>query len=143
MLLKLILYFQAMTIKHLLAPNKKSFWIALFWTFFILFLSLKRPSGEATFYFPNADKLVHFTFYFVFVFLWSRYLYFKGSVKLRHKIILVFISISLGIVIELVQGYFTTTRQADVWDAIANSVGSIVGILLASNIYKVKEPNNS
>ncbi len=140
---KLMRYFQAMTIKHLLAPNKKSFWSALLWTFFILFLSLKKPSGEPTFYFPNADKLVHFTFYFVFVFLWFRYLYFKENVKLIHKVILVLIAISLGIVIEFIQGYYTTTRQADVWDAIANSIGSIVGILLASNIYRMKEPNNS
>jgi hypothetical protein len=71
MLLKSRIYFQAMIIKNLLAPNKHSFWTAAFWTLLILFFSFKSPSGEEEVYFPNADKAVHFAFYLGFVvFTW-------------------------------------------------------------------------
>jgi len=125
-----------MTIKNLLAPNKRAFWFASFWTLFILYLSLKAPSGESKFYFPNADKIVHFTFYFVFVLLWFRYLIFNDKFKNRYKLFLVLVAVSLGIIIEIIQHYFTTTREGDVLDALANTIGSIVGIVVASSLFK-------
>jgi VanZ family protein len=138
MLLKSKLYFQAMTIKNLLAPNKNSIWPAFFWTFLILFFCFKSPSGEDYFYFPNVDKVVHFTFYFVFVVLWFRVLFFKQKTDFKTKVILVFIAIVLGIAVEIGQHFLTTTRQADVWDAVANSIGSVIGILAVSFLFKIK-----
>ncbi|WP_395058457.1 VanZ family protein [Flavobacterium sp.] len=125
-----------MTIKHLLAPNKNAIWIALFWTFLILYLSLKTSVNVPKINFQNADKVVHFTFYFGFVILWYRYLVFKNSVLLNNKIVLVLISIGLGIAIEFAQKSMTTTRQADFWDVVANSAGTLVGIFVATKFFK-------
>nr|WP_262710038.1 VanZ family protein [Flavobacterium psychrophilum] len=130
-----------MTIKTLLAPNKNSIWIAFFWTFLILYLSLRSVTNMPKITFSNADKIVHFTFYLGFVILWYRYLVFKEKVLLSNKIVLVLISITFGIAIEFAQKYFTTTRQADILDVLANSAGTLVGIFVATTIFqKNKKP---
>ncbi|RXR20629.1 hypothetical protein EQG63_01470 [Flavobacterium amnicola] len=120
-----------MIIKTLSEPNKKSFWIASFWTLLILFLSFKNPSNIPNIDIPNIDKVVHFMFYFVFVFLWYRYLYFLKKTKTIYVFILVVIAILLGILIEFGQECFTLTRQADFFDVVANSLGSIVGVFMS------------
>ncbi|MFM9988434.1 MAG: VanZ family protein [Flavobacterium sp.] len=119
-----------------MAPSKNSFWVAIFWTFIILYLSLKTTIDTPKFSFPNEDKIVHFTFYLGFVILWYRYLLFRKSVLLNNKIALVIISIFFGIAIEFAQKYLTTTRQADIWDVVANSSGSLMGIFVARKLFK-------
>ncbi|MFC4817948.1 VanZ family protein [Flavobacterium sp. GCM10023249] len=136
MLQKSTHYFQVMIIKRLLAPSQKSFWIALFWTLLIFYLSFKSPSAISKIDFFLADKLVHFSFYFGFVFLWYHYFYYKNKTKLIDKIVLVVLAIAMGIIIEFMQGHFTTTRQADVFDALANSLGAFFGILTAGMLLK-------
>lgn len=129
-------YCQAMIIRALSEPNKKSFWLAVCWTGLILFLSFKAPAGMPKVNILYLDKIVHFMFYFVFVFLWCRFLFFKQLTQKKHLIILFLISIALGICIELGQGYLTTTRQADFFDALANASGSLFGIFLATSVLK-------
>lgn len=127
-----------MTIKPLLAPNKISFWLAIFWTILILFLCLKSPSGEPKFYFPNADKIVHFGFYFVFVLLWFRFLVFKDKNSNATLSMLIVVSIVLGILIEIAQKYFTINRQADWLDIVANTFGSISGYFVSKFYIQMK-----
>ncbi|MEO8515686.1 MAG: VanZ family protein [Flavobacterium sp.] len=128
-----------MITKLLLVLKNKAIGLALLWTLLILYLSLKNPSGEQRFSFANADKIVHFTFYFMFVILWYRYLFLAQKLQKGNKILLVFIAVLLGILVEVAQKYFTTTRQADVWDVVANSLGAFVGILVSNQIYKLKK----
>ncbi|MGH2665173.1 VanZ family protein [Flavobacterium sp.] len=130
-----------MTIKSLLAPNKNSIWLAVFWTVLILYFSFKSPSGEKMFYFPNADKVVHFVFYFVFVIAWFRYLVFEEKQNQKSKILLVSVAILLGISVEIGQTYLTTSRQGDILDALANSIGGITGILVSSKLFELKKNN--
>lgn len=118
------------TIKHLLAPNKFAFCVAALWTATIIFLSFKTPSSEPKLYFENADKIVHFTFYFGFVFFWFRFLLFQKKGIFRNLFLLVLIAIFLGVLIEVLQGLLTTTRQPDVWDAVANSFGALIGAIV-------------
>ena len=125
-----------MTIKNLLASSKNPFWIAIFWTFLIIYLSLKTTIDIPKSSFQNEDKIVHFTFYLGFVILWYRYLLFKNSILLDYKIALVISSIFFGIVIEFAQKYLTTTRQADIWDVAANTTGALVGIFIATKFFK-------
>lgn len=37
---------------------------------------------------------------------------------------------ALGVGIELLQHYFTQTRQGDVWDALANGLGALLAVLM-------------
>lgn len=132
-----------MTIKNLLAPNKNAIWIAFLWTFLILYLSLRNAASIPKVNFANADKIVHSTFYFGFVILWYRYLAFRESILLKSKIVLVIISIGFGIAIEFLQKYFTTTRQADILDVVANSTGALVGIFVSTKLFKENKTSKS
>lgn len=120
--------------KFLSALNKCSFWIAVFWTVFILYFSFKTPSTEPSFYFENADKVVHFMFYFGFVFLWFRYLVSKKIEKTKNLFFLFLLAVVLGVIIEILQGLLTTNRQPDLWDALANSFGALIGAIISKRI---------
>lgn len=134
MLQKLMGYFLVKITKLLSALNKHSFWIAVFWTAVILYLSFKNPSSESNLNFENADKVVHFTFYFGFVFLWFRYLVYKKCSITKNLIFLFLSAVLLGVLIEILQGLLTTNRQPDVWDAIANSLGALIGAVISKRI---------
>ncbi len=105
--------------------------VALFWTCSILFLCLASFNNLPDVGIENADKYVHFTFHFVFVNLW--FLYFNSkNYKNSFKLILFLFSTSflLGILIELAQQAFTTSRKGDVFDIFANTVGAFSGLIL-------------
>nr|WP_262921787.1 VanZ family protein [Flavobacterium amniphilum] len=106
------------------------------WTLLVFYLSFKTPSEIPKFDFFLADKLIHFSFYFGFVFLWYHYMCFKKRVNWKDKLNLVIIAVFIGVLIEFCQGYFTTNRQADVFDALANAIGSLCGIATASLLFK-------
>jgi VanZ family protein len=70
-------------------------------------------------------------------FLWSFYCFERLKVfKLTQKIILLLSVIGFGIIIEYLQLFLTDYRSFDWWDALANSVGAIIGLLIFSLIQK-------
>ena len=116
--------------------NKKTFlFLAILWTVVITFLSLATLDSSigSEIKIPNKDKMVHFVFYFLFVVLWSFYVNFK-TFNFKKVIVILVIAISYGILMELIQGIFTTERTADVFDVFANSAGAIAG-LITTKIY--------
>lgn len=103
---------------------------ALFWSLIVTVACLVSVSDvpDVDLGLENADKLVHFTFYAVFSILWFAYL--QTMVK-NHKKLYVFVflfSVSFGIAIEICQSLFTETRQADIADALANTLGTFFGL---------------
>jgi VanZ family protein len=74
------------------------------------------------------DKMVHFTFHFVFVVLWFLYLKNKNIKPVLAKIFLA--SFCFGIVIEICQSLFTLTRKADAKDVLANATGALTAITI-------------
>lgn len=108
--------------------------LAIAWTVFITVASLVSFNSVPKVKVIGSDKVVHFLFYLVFVLLWSltkKQSEFKATQGLK----IVFIAIVYGIVIEILQGVLTQTRQADFYDALANSLGAIVGFV---SLYCVK-----
>lgn len=117
-----------MIIKVLSEPKKKSFWLALGWTFLILFLSFKSASSFKTkLTFPNQDKVVHFMFYFVFVFLWYRFLFSIKKNSIGFVLFVCLFAFGLGLIVEYLQGVLTVDRSSDVYDVMANGLGVVVG----------------
>jgi VanZ family protein len=111
------------------------FFAALFWTGVILFFCLIKSSDIPQVNVPYLDKAVHATFHFVFTVLW--FLFFKKKLKtansFRPLVISFVFSFFLGVAIELMQQFFTTTRTADVLDELANLSGAtlaVIGIVL-------------
>ncbi len=118
-----------MAIKKLLEHN--AFYIAIFLTLLIAFLSLISLRGIHVINVRNSDKFGHFFAYLCLTLSW---LYASKAPPLKKvkKYIIILLIISYGIVIELLQGAITTSRQADFYDFIANTVG----VLLATVIFK-------
>jgi VanZ family protein len=119
-----------MTIKRLLAHKNLYLFLALSWTTLVFFLCLVSSGSLPSISIKVAgfDKLVHFTFHFVFVILW--FLYLKNR-NIKPVIVKIFLaSLCFGILIEICQSLFTTTRQADVLDVLANATGAITAITI-------------
>ncbi len=138
MLLKSILYYQVMIIRALSEPNKKSFFWALGWTLFVLLLSFKAPSLNPKFIFPYQDKVAHFVFYFVFVFLWSLFLVARNHLNFKWLFRLFVIAIILGGSVEIAQEVFTTTRHAEVLDMLANTLGALLSSFFVTKFFLIK-----
>lgn len=103
------------------------------WMVFVTFFSLYSFKGvkPPTFSIPHADKLVHFTFYFIAVILGMFFLreQTRGTMRFRKAMLLmVFSMIFFGVIIEVIQHVFTLNRMGDVLDVLANSVGAICGL---------------
>jgi VanZ family protein len=120
--------------------QKTYFLLALLWTCLVTILSLITISSEvgSTIKIEYKDKYVHFAFYFVFVVLWYQYANDKLT-KRRTQLIVLFSAIGYGVLMEICQGLFTTTRAADILDVLANSVGAFIGIIVVSILYKNKK----
>ena len=113
-------------------PKQLYFWAVLVWSGVITFFCLAKfnnvPLGNVT----NLDKVVHAFFYFVlttlsFLFLKNRN---SGVSASRYLIFSFLFSVVFGIGIEIIQGYFTDSRHADVLDVLANTSGAALSILL-------------
>jgi VanZ family protein len=75
--------------------------------------------------FSYADKIVHFFLYFFLVTI-----YLLAFPKyIQKKILLVIFAVLLGIFIEFLQHYLIPTRCGDIYDALANTLGSVIGLL--------------
>jgi VanZ family protein len=98
----------------------------------IMYLSLANSHtfDKVTFFnFPGADKIVHFCMYFGFmsVIIFEN----RKTIKSTGQLLLIaLIPFFYGILMEILQSTLTTTRCGDINDALANSVGIIVSLLL-------------
>lgn len=120
----------------------KNIWLILawIWTVVIAVLCLvsfnKLPGVKIV----GADKFVHATLHFIFVFFWSRH--FRSLTRFREWRSLgvaVILSILYGCAIELAQEYITTTRQADFKDVIANFAGAALAIVVQVLLGQIKK----
>lgn len=125
--------------------NKKRLFIfAIIWTVVITYLSLATIDSTigSTIAIPNKDKIVHFLFYFMFVFLWTISLI-SNPYKTKIGLLILLVAIAYGILMEVFQGLLTIDRTPDSNDVIANSTGAIVGWFVAKkhlqnkNQYKI------
>ena len=112
------------------------YWKTLIWTGIILYLCL-LPANEVKkidiLKFNNADKLVHFSMYFVLSFL---LIYDNLSARqiIPSKGLSIFylpftVTLFLGGSIELIQYFFIDSRDGSIFDMLANLSGMILGTL--------------
>ena len=113
-------------IKHL--SERNFLFLAITWTVFVVVASLVSFNSVPKVKVIGSDKLVHFLFYLIFVVLWSLAKK-QTCFKIKYSLLIVVIAIVFGIIIEILQGVLTKTREADFYDALANSLGAIVGFI--------------
>ena len=103
--------------------------LAIFWTLLTLWLSLiaaRKASKFNLWDFVGFDKLAHLTFYAVFIVLWLMAVRAKN---INDKFVF-FFSISFGVLMEICQFWLFNGRSFELYDILANIVGSIVGVVL-------------
>jgi VanZ family protein len=107
------------------------FLAALFWTGVILFFCLIKSSDIPQISIQNLDKVIHAFFHFVFVWLWFLFLKKKLSSSSNFNLLAVtfVFSFILGILIEMMQQFFTVTRTADILDILANISGATLAFI--------------
>ncbi len=100
--------------------------ISLMWLSVVTFLSLMNPTYSEASLFPNSDKAVHFLMYGIMaIFLLSR-LQLEDGISQQLVLIITVISVIIfGGLLEIAQELFTATRQASVWDFLANGLGAL------------------
>jgi len=106
--------------------NNKKLWVAL-WLFaitMVMVLSLIPPPPVLLDLPKNSDKGQHFMAYFLLAFSATQ-LFYRG----RFLWVVGLLLILLGISLEWAQGVLTTTRMADPWDALANTLGVTLGLV--------------
>lgn len=84
----------------------------------------------------TSDKTLHLVSYSLLFLIWSFHFHIqKRFLNNKQNIILIGILICFGIIIELFQKIFTTYRTFDWWDALANTLGIMIGFI-AFTIFK-------
>lgn len=121
---KLRHFYQVKITKHL--SERNFFILAILWTIGVTIASLASLNNLFSVSIPGNDKTAHFVFYFVFFVLW--YFGLQHYLKLKRvQLLLVFVTILYGICMEFFQAKFTANRQADPFDVLANTLGTLTG----------------
>jgi VanZ family protein len=107
--------------------------VAVVWTAAIAVLCLVRFDllPDMGMQKPNSDKYVHAFLHFVFA--WTWFGYFRNlmpmTAKARLLLWVLVLSVCYGVLVEWAQEVFTTTRQADAMDVLANFAGASLAVL--------------
>ena len=121
-------------IRHLLVHNLFKI-LAFIWTILIFYFCLEETPSVPQITFQYKDKVVHFIFYFVFVYFWAKSLKNK---QLNYLLIILFSAITIGISIEFLQENFTHNRTFDWYDILANSIGAIASFIYVKKFCAIK-----
>jgi VanZ family protein len=101
-------------------------WLFVGWLLIILIVYLSLvPNPPTLVSFDNSDKFEH-AFAYATVSFWLCQIY----LAVRSRIVVIVALIGLGVVLEYVQGW-TGYRSFDVMDMLADSVGVLLGWLIA------------
>ncbi|WP_363299828.1 VanZ family protein [Altibacter sp.] len=78
------------------------------------------------------DKIAHVAIHglLCFVWLWYGFRYDKNHISSRIVFVVLIACFCYGVVIEAFQHWFTLTRTFDLFDVVANGVGSLLGLFV-------------
>lgn len=110
--------------------KKKLFLLLLvLWIVFITVLSLISTNNFSKVSVKGADTFVHFCFYFVLTVLLV--FNFINSFNFNRAIFIsIVVAIIYGMIIELLQGALTSSREPEIKDVLLNSFGSVAAAIL-------------
>jgi len=111
--------------------------VASLWTLLMFIGSLLPKAAierEKLIDIPNLDKIVHFTMYFGFVLLWN--FAFQQKRKNVSPYYIFAVSIAFGLIIETLQFWMNLGRNFELYDIIANIIGSILGLIAFYKFFK-------
>jgi VanZ family protein len=112
--------------------------------FIILYLSLANSNtiDEVTFFtFPYIDKVVHFGMYLTLM-LSLLFEHRYTNSQLKGQLLMSILPAIYGILLEIIQKYFTETRSGDIVDALFNVIGVLVALALWRFLLKNRRSEN-
>ncbi|WP_434777340.1 VanZ family protein [Neisseria sp. Ec49-e6-T10] len=119
-------------------PKNKFLLFSIFWFMLTVYgLFLYIPNGLSTPPFPQFDKFTHCCLFFGQFWLLSK-LYLIEQQRPPFKWLMI-IAVIWAIATEAIQGMFTLTRTADVFDAIADILGALLALGLANYMMQLKQ----
>jgi VanZ family protein len=83
------------------------------------------------------DKLVHVGLFAILIFLWRSAFNSKFS---AYNFVLLFLALLYGIMVEYIQRYFVANRDFDLYDVVADMIGSVSGLLVWLRTYRKNKP---
>ena len=103
----------------------------ILWAVFILAICLMPSREIPSFSLFEADKPVHIAVYFILSFLSFR-AFSKSAVHISmpNSLALLTVIVGYGFFVELAQEALTADRHFDIWDAVANTLGVVLFIIL-------------
>jgi len=114
--------------------NILKFWKPVLIAVSIFYGSLTSGSNlnkVSIFHINNIDKFIHFSLYFILsISLQLSLLRNTLITKNNQVIITLIIVISYGLIMEVFQYYFTNDRSAELFDALANTLGCVCAIII-------------
>lgn len=118
--------------------------LSIGYTILITVLSLVPTSNLPKVHFEWSDKFAHVIIYLGLAFIWLLFLQLKFR-PLSSKVTIIVITSCLfyGIVIEVLQQLLVSSRQADLYDVIANTVGILLGLLVFEKLKYLFEVKNN
>ncbi len=124
--------------KNLLGAKALLF-LGVLYTFIITYLFVApRPDFPEIEFFISMDKIGHFIIHTLLCMIWLSYFFVKAKhvLSIRNVFLIVITCITYGIVIEVSQQMLHANRKAEMYDVFANSIGTLVGMLLFLNVKK-------
>lgn len=119
----------------------KYFWPPIIWTILLIFLSLLPGKSMPSFSIADIfaiDKVGHLFFYATLVFLWLNGFHKGGRYSLFLVSVVFLAAFLLGVMLELSQALFSSGRNFDILDVLANFFGCAVGVLIFNFFFKSK-----
>ena len=115
-----------------------SIWPAIIWTiliFVLLIIPTNGLEGKDVNEIPNVDKFVHAILFAVFSFLWLSFVDSTNPINDKFILLAILILGSLyGLGMEFVQKYFTE-RRFSLLDALADTIGTAIGLVIKKSPY--------
>lgn len=124
--------------KLLLVFKNLSVLLSILYTLTLTALSLIKINDVVSEIPAFNDKVTHGIAHFIFVIVWFVVFYYKYRYAYNKAISrAALFSISYGILIELLQGWITISRQSDFNDVFANTLGMVFAVLFLMSIKKM------
>jgi hypothetical protein len=83
------------------------------------------------------DKWVHVGLFAILVFLWRSAFDWDYA---NYNLIILLSAVLYGFAVEIIQLYWISNRSFDLFDLLADTIGSIVGLLVFLRVYKKINP---
>jgi len=114
--------------------KRLSFVVSNLYTLILTALSLIKLNNVVKHLPSFNDNFAHLLAHFIFVILWFIVFYYKFNIKYYKALaIAALLSLGYGILMELLQGWITATRQSEYNDVCANVIGMMFAVLFLAS----------